>query len=162
MSGTWHGTMRVRAFATSALCTLLLTQTQLGAQTPTHDIPPPRQTQRPPLHGTQWMAVTGKPLFRCLAEWILASRGKFGATAPWYIMTSPANHEQTEEFFRDQNWFGLSPDGVMLFQQGVLPSFDMATGRVLLAAKDEPAPPAKSPPALSTMLIRTPPETCGG
>src|SRR5688572_11233205 len=29
---------------------------------PTQDTPPPRQTQRPPLHGTHWMAITGKPL----------------------------------------------------------------------------------------------------
>jgi gamma-glutamyltranspeptidase/glutathione hydrolase len=29
-----------------------------GAQ----DAPPPRQTQRPPLHGRHWVAVTGKPL----------------------------------------------------------------------------------------------------
>src|SRR5688572_13015333 len=28
----------------------------------TQDTPPPRQTQRPPLHGTHWMAITGKPL----------------------------------------------------------------------------------------------------
>jgi gamma-glutamyltranspeptidase / glutathione hydrolase len=54
--------MRARAFLTPVVCTLLLTHAQAEAQTPTHDIPPPRQTQRPPLHGTQWMAVTGKPL----------------------------------------------------------------------------------------------------
>jgi gamma-glutamyltranspeptidase/glutathione hydrolase len=29
---------------------------------PTQDTPPRRQTQKPPLHGTQWMAITGKPL----------------------------------------------------------------------------------------------------
>src|SRR5688572_14450814 len=43
-----------------ALCALLLPCAQ--AQVPTQDVPPPRQTQRPPLHGTQWMALTGKPL----------------------------------------------------------------------------------------------------
>lgn len=30
--------------------------------TPRHDVPPPKQTQKPPLHGRHWMAVTGKPL----------------------------------------------------------------------------------------------------
>lgn len=29
---------------------------------PNQDTPPARQTQRPPLHGTQWVALTGKPL----------------------------------------------------------------------------------------------------
>lgn len=84
-------------------------------------------------------AVTGKPLFRCLAEWIVASQRRYGVVIPWYIMTSPANHEQTASFFRDQNWFGLSAEHVMHFQQGEMPSFDMRTGRVLLAEKDEPA-----------------------
>jgi gamma-glutamyltranspeptidase / glutathione hydrolase len=55
--------MRLRAFATTALATALLAPAQLHAQvTPRHDVPPPRQTQRPPLHGSQWVAVTGKPL----------------------------------------------------------------------------------------------------
>ncbi|HEX6133159.1 MAG TPA: gamma-glutamyltransferase [Longimicrobiales bacterium] len=56
--------MRSRATATLAFLPLLLLTTTLSAQDPTprHDVPPPRQTQRPPLHGTQWMAVTGKPL----------------------------------------------------------------------------------------------------
>lgn len=84
-------------------------------------------------------AVTGKPLFRCLAEWIVAAQRRYGATIPWYIMTSPANHEQTVAFFHDQNHFGLAPEHVMHFQQGELPSFDMATGRILLADKDAPA-----------------------
>ncbi|HEX6308656.1 MAG TPA: gamma-glutamyltransferase [Longimicrobiales bacterium] len=56
--------MRFRARTTFPALTLLLFAAQLNAQNPTprHDVPPPRQTQRPPLHGTQWMAVTGKPL----------------------------------------------------------------------------------------------------
>jgi gamma-glutamyltranspeptidase len=29
---------------------------------PAHDRPPTWQTQRPPLHATQWLALTGKPL----------------------------------------------------------------------------------------------------
>jgi len=52
-----------------ALCALLVScaQPQPDPQSvrpplPTQDTPPPRQTQRPPLHGTQWMALTGKPL----------------------------------------------------------------------------------------------------
>jgi len=41
----------------------ILAPVSLGAQVvPRHDMPPPRQTQRPPLHGQHWVAVTGKPL----------------------------------------------------------------------------------------------------
>lgn len=35
---------------------------QAAAPRRTQDTPPPRQTQRPPLHGQKWMALTGKPL----------------------------------------------------------------------------------------------------
>jgi UDP-N-acetylglucosamine/UDP-N-acetylgalactosamine diphosphorylase len=84
-------------------------------------------------------AVNGKPLFLCIAEWILAGQRRYGATIPWYVMTSPVNHDQTVAFFRDQNYFGLKPQNVMHFQQGVMPSLDMRTGRVLLAEKDAPA-----------------------
>lgn len=84
-------------------------------------------------------AVNGKPLFLCIAEWILAAQRRYGATVPWYVMTSPINHDQTVAFFRDQNQFGLSPQNIMHFQQSVMPSFDLDTGRILLADKDEPA-----------------------
>ncbi|MFG0276007.1 MAG: UTP--glucose-1-phosphate uridylyltransferase [Phycisphaerales bacterium] len=84
-------------------------------------------------------AVTGKPLFRCFAEWILAAQNRWGATIPWYVMTSPMNHEPTVAFFREQGWFGLDPKQVRHFPQGVMPSFEMETGRILLADLDEPA-----------------------
>jgi hypothetical protein len=35
---------------------------QAQAPRPNQDSQPPRTTQKPPLHGRQWMAVTGKPL----------------------------------------------------------------------------------------------------
>jgi UDP-N-acetylglucosamine/UDP-N-acetylgalactosamine diphosphorylase len=84
-------------------------------------------------------AVTGKPLFACLADWIHAAQDRSGATVPWYIMTSPLNHEATVAFFKEHDHFGLSPDNVMFFAQGVLPSFDMVTGKILLAGKGEVA-----------------------
>lgn len=84
-------------------------------------------------------AVTGKPLFRMLAESILASEERFGAHIPWAIMTSPHNHEATVSFFEEHRHFGLDPSRVVFFPQGVLPSFDMRTGKILLSAKDEVA-----------------------
>ncbi len=83
--------------------------------------------------------VTRKPLFERLAEWVLAARDRFGATIPWCIMTSPANHAPTAAFLRERGWFGLGEENVIVFTQGVMPTLDIATGRVLLAAKDEPA-----------------------
>jgi UDP-N-acetylglucosamine/UDP-N-acetylgalactosamine diphosphorylase len=84
-------------------------------------------------------AVTGKPLFQIFAEGLLAAGRRYGRAIPWYIMTSPLNHGATVEFFERAGYFGLARDDVMFFPQGVMPSLEMGTGRVLLAAKDEPA-----------------------
>ena len=81
--------------------------------------------------------VTGKPLFRVFAEQILARSRKHGVTIPWYIMTSPINDAPTRAFFADNNYFGLSRRSVFFLQQGVVPTFDAATGRMLLAAPGE-------------------------
>lgn len=81
-------------------------------------------------------AVTGKPLFTMLADWILAAQERFcgpGTTIPWFIMTSPGNHRQTTEFFAANHNFGLRAEDVFFFPQGQMPSMDMATGRILLA-----------------------------
>lgn len=80
-------------------------------------------------------AVTNKPLFACLAEWILAAQKAWcpaGVTIPWYIMTSPLNDAATRAFFKERSFFGLREQDVMFFPQGVMPSFDMKTGQVLL------------------------------
>lgn len=87
-------------------------------------------------------AVTKKPLFQCLAEWILAASRRYGKPIPWYIMTSPLNHEATGNYLRMHKWFGLAEKDVMLFQQGEMPSMDMKTGKVLLA---EPGVVATNP-----------------
>jgi UDP-N-acetylglucosamine/UDP-N-acetylgalactosamine diphosphorylase len=84
-------------------------------------------------------AITKKPLFRCVAEWILSGQRRYGRTIPWYVMTSPLNHAETVAFFERHGFFGLESRDVMFFSQGVLPSFDMATGRLMLAAKGEVA-----------------------
>lgn len=77
--------------------------------------------------------ITRKPLFQFFAEGLLATQRRYGATVPWYIMTSPLNHEATIVFFKEHGWFGLDSRDVMFFQQGAMPSFEMGTGRMLLA-----------------------------
>ena len=81
--------------------------------------------------------VAGKPLFRVFAEQIVATQRKYGVTIPWYIMTSPINDSATRAFFTDNNNFGLLRRNVFMFPQGVLPSLEAATGKLLLAEKDE-------------------------
>jgi len=81
--------------------------------------------------------VTGKPLFRVFAEQLLATQRKYGPAIPWYIMTSPINDADTRAFFADNNFFGLRRQDIFMFPQGVLPSFDAATGKLLLASAHE-------------------------
>jgi UDP-N-acetylglucosamine/UDP-N-acetylgalactosamine diphosphorylase len=83
--------------------------------------------------------VTRKPLFAVLAEQLLAAGRKYGVSIPWAIMTSPLNHEDTVRFFATHHYFGLNPDDVWFFTQGILPSFDMKTGKILLASRHEVA-----------------------
>jgi len=78
--------------------------------------------------------VTGKPIFQVFAEQVLAAQRRHQRAVPWYIMTSPLNHDATVSFFRRHNSFGLSPADVRFFQQGVMPTFELGTGRILLAA----------------------------
>lgn len=86
-------------------------------------------------------AVTNKSLFQIFAEGILGTQDRAGAgvVIPWYIMTSPLNHEATTSFFASHSYFGLRRDQVMFFQQGVMPSLDITTGRVLLSSTHEVA-----------------------
>ncbi len=76
--------------------------------------------------------VNHKPLFQLFAESIRKNESKFGCTIPWYIMTSPLNHEATVSFFEEHDCFGLQRDQLMFFNQGVMPSLDAQTGEMLM------------------------------
>ncbi len=78
--------------------------------------------------------VKGKTFFRIFAETIAAVSRKFNAVCPWYVMTSPLNHDRTAEIFCQNAFYGLKEDDVCIFQQGTLPSLD-TEGRILLAAQ---------------------------
>lgn len=82
-------------------------------------------------------AITSKSLFQLFAEQLLAARHKYGVVVPWYIMTSPLNHRATVEYFARFRFFGLGDENVRFFPQGVMPSFDMTTGNVLLTNPGE-------------------------
>ncbi|MEN6333553.1 MAG: UDPGP type 1 family protein [Phycisphaerales bacterium] len=80
--------------------------------------------------------IKNKTLFRIFAETIAAVSRRYGAVCPWYIMTSPLNHQQTIDVFKADNHYGLDPRNVSIFQQGTLPNFGF-DGRILLADKDQ-------------------------
>jgi UDP-N-acetylglucosamine/UDP-N-acetylgalactosamine diphosphorylase len=71
-------------------------------------------------------------LFRIHAEKVLAISRRYSRPVPLLIMTSPATHADTQEYFDAENFFGLSPGDVRFFQQGTMPAVDLTTGRILL------------------------------
>ena len=78
--------------------------------------------------------VGNRSLFAIFAETVRAVRARYNVPVPWYIMTSPANHEQTIEYLKAHTFFGLPESDVSLFPQAMLPAFDLA-GKALLAEK---------------------------
>mmetsp|Transcript_240 Transcript_240/g.317 ORF Transcript_240/g.317 Transcript_240/m.317 type:complete len:523 (-) Transcript_240:14-1582(-) len=54
---------------------------------------------------------------------------------PLYIMTSPMNHEITKQYFETNQYFGLNPDDVYFFSQGVLPCLSLSSGKILMETK---------------------------
>jgi UDP-N-acetylglucosamine/UDP-N-acetylgalactosamine diphosphorylase len=79
--------------------------------------------------------LRGKSLFQVFAEKILAAGRRHGRPLHWFIMTSHANHAQTEAFFAEHGWFGLDRGRVHFFRQGRMPAIGF-DGRILLEAPD--------------------------
>ncbi|XP_076821486.1 UDP-N-acetylhexosamine pyrophosphorylase-like protein 1 [Clavelina lepadiformis] len=83
---------------------------------------------------------SGKSLYQIKAERIkrlqdlaFERTGKHGIIT-WYIMTSEATMGQTRDYFKDNNYFGLSENNVKFFEQFTLPCIDF-DGKILLANK---------------------------
>lgn len=81
--------------------------------------------------------VSAASLFQIHAEKILALGCRHGRSIPFYVMTSPTNHQDTVAFFAESGHFGL--DHVRFFIQGQMPAVDRETGEILLAAPDRVA-----------------------
>ena len=65
--------------------------------------------------------ITDAPLFYFHARKILARTIRYGAPIPFYVMTSEANNEATVRCFEENAYFGLNPDDVFFFTQGMWP-----------------------------------------
>ncbi|KAL6253173.1 UDP-N-acetylglucosamine pyrophosphorylase [Rhinocladiella similis] len=57
---------------------------------------------------------------------------------PWYVMTSGPTRGPTEKFFQEHNYFGLSKENVVIFEQGVLPCISNE-GKILMESKSRVA-----------------------
>lgn len=93
--------------------------------------------------------VSGHSLFQIHLEKILARSQKAGTAIPLAIMTSPATHRETVTFFEEHGRFGLPSEDFYVFCQGMMPSVDAETGRLLMAS---PSRLALSPDGHGGML----------
>lgn len=90
---------------------------------------------------------SGKTLFQIQAERLLRleemAQKLSGKTTNivWYIMTSGPTIEPTIEFFKENDYFGLNPNNVVIFEQYTLPCFSF-DGKIIL---DQPDALARAP-----------------
>lgn len=68
--------------------------------------------------------VSGCSLFEIHARKVLGLETTYGTEVPWYIMTSQANNDDTIAFFEQNDYFGLAPERVKFFVQGMWPALD--------------------------------------
>jgi UDP-N-acetylglucosamine/UDP-N-acetylgalactosamine diphosphorylase len=78
--------------------------------------------------------VKNKSLFQVFAEKIRAVTVRYGRPMHWFIMTSHQNHEATESFFQQNNFFGLDENYIHFFRQGRMPAVNFE-GKILLDSK---------------------------
>ncbi len=76
--------------------------------------------------------LSGKTLFQIHVEKIVAAARRYAARIPLYLMTSPATHDETVEFFAAHERLGLPAEDLLIFCQGTMPAVDAESGRVLL------------------------------
>jgi UDP-N-acetylglucosamine/UDP-N-acetylgalactosamine diphosphorylase len=93
--------------------------------------------------------VSQRTLFQIHLEKIVAASKRYGVRIPLYMMTSPATHEETIEFFKENKNFGLPDEDLLVFCQGTMPAVEESTGRVLL---ESPGQIALSPDGHGGML----------
>ena len=77
--------------------------------------------------------VSQAVLFYFHARKVLALSRAYDRTVPFYIMTSESNDAATRACFAEHAWFGLKPESVFFFKQGMWPALDEA-GRLILDA----------------------------
>lgn len=72
-----------------------------------------------------------KSLFEILCDNLKRAKDKYNVIIPWYIMTSRENNDQTEQFFKENNYFNYPKEAIKFFKQGELPMVD-TEGKILL------------------------------
>ena len=77
--------------------------------------------------------ISNATLFEIHSHKILRLEEKYDTQVPFYIMTSETNDKPTRDFFRENHYFGLDPERVLFFTQGMWPTLS-AEGKIILDA----------------------------
>lgn len=72
-------------------------------------------------------------IFECLMNNLKRVTDQAGAYVPLFIMTSVENHDETQAFFAEKNYFGYSREHIRFFRQEQLPTVD-PEGRLMFSA----------------------------
>lgn len=79
---------------------------------------------------------SGKSLFQLQAERLLNLSNRAASSIPWYIMTSPENHDDTIHFFQTHNYFGYPEEDCIFFQQKTMPAINQE-GKLLFSTSSQ-------------------------
>ena len=79
--------------------------------------------------------VSDRCLFEIQAQKIRGIGRRYGNRVPWYVMTSDATDADTRALFEQRDYFGMPPEDVFIFPQGMVPAFDFE-GRLMLETPD--------------------------
>jgi UDP-N-acetylglucosamine/UDP-N-acetylgalactosamine diphosphorylase len=80
--------------------------------------------------------ISNASLFGIHAAGVGATRRRYGCDLPWYLMTSDVNDAETLTVLSAHALFGLAPESITQFVQGMLPAVDRQTGDILREAPD--------------------------
>mmetsp|Transcript_48411 Transcript_48411/g.73133 ORF Transcript_48411/g.73133 Transcript_48411/m.73133 type:complete len:508 (+) Transcript_48411:124-1647(+) len=69
---------------------------------------------------------------------VVAADDDDGIVIPWYIMTSPLNHDETVSYFESESYFGLPKSSVNFFEQGMLPCLT-SEGKIIMETQSKVA-----------------------
>ena len=92
--------------------------------------------------------ISNEPLFYFHARKVLALSRRYGASIPFYIMTSMANYADTVAHFEEHGFYGLDKKDVIFFRQGMWPGMT-EDGKIIL---DKPGHVFMSPDGHGGML----------
>lgn len=79
--------------------------------------------------------VSGRTLFQVIVDRLKAVGRRYQTEIPLYIMTSPATHPETVEYFASHDNLGLADGQLSFFCQDTMPAVDAETKQLLMSEK---------------------------